>query len=210
MGFLFFGKKRSQKDNSLEHINHISENLKNSFVRIKSDIKVVRDWLSFFKTKDEEYNTRFKDIESRLEELGEVISYLSESEKVQQSTPQNNQNTKKEQQYYDYDASTPKRTPLDDLTETQQAIFLRLVAFQRESGQEWTPLKSLAQDIYPGKSYDKIRSTVSEYVGIMVDVGILKKTRKGKQTYITITEKGKEYFNKKRTTNKTTPKPKQP
>ena len=87
-----------------------------------------------------------------------------------------------------------ERTPLDDLTETQKAIFFRLGVFQRESGQEWTALKTLATDLYPGKSYDKVRSTVSEYIGILVDAGLIHKLRKGKQTYLAITEKGKTYF----------------
>ena len=89
-----------------------------------------------------------------------------------------------------------RRSFLDDLTETQKAMFFRLGSFQRESGQEWTALKTLAQDIYPGKTYDKVRSTVSEYIGILVDAGLIAKTRKGKQTYITITEKGQQYFKK--------------
>tara|TARA_Y100000310_G_scaffold122983_1_gene121736 strand:- start:532 stop:1173 length:642 start_codon:yes stop_codon:yes gene_type:complete len=199
MGFLFFGKKRSEKDEAVEHINQISENLKKSFIRIKTDIKLVRDWLSFFKTKDGEYENRFKDIESRIDEMGEVIAYLADKDQTASRTPQRPEKAK-EAPYYGTEETHPlpkmKRSFLDDLTETQRAMFLRLGAFQRESGQEWTSLKTLAQDIYPGKTYDKVRSTVSEYIGILVDAGLIAKTRKGKQTYITITEKGQQYFKK--------------
>lgn len=197
MGFLFFGKKKSEVNNALDHVNQISENLKHSFIRIKTDIKVVRDWLSFFKTRDEEYSDRFKNMESRIEEIGQVISYLADRENSLQKQPKTRESSK-EKPYYDYENEKlpprVERTPLDDLTETQKAIFFRLGAFQRESGQEWTALKTLASDLYPGKSYDKVRSTVSEYIGILVDAGLIHKLRKGKQTYIAITEKGKSYF----------------
>ena len=197
MGFLFFKKKKSEVNQALDHVNQISENLKHSFTRIKTDIKVVRDWLSFFKTRDEEYNDRFKNMESRIDEIGQVMSYLAERENSPQKQP-NLQGSQKEKPYYDdgNEKLPPRieRTPLDDLTETQKAIFFRLGAFQRESGQEWTALKTLASDLYPSKSYDKVRSTVSEYIGILVDAGFIHKLRKGKQTYLAITEKGKTYF----------------
>jgi len=200
MGFLFFGKKKKQVDNPVEHMNKIADNLKTSFIRVKSDIKVVRDWLSFFKTQSEEHEERFRNIESRVEELSEVVSYLADKEQSRPQTLQTTQESSKEPQYYEYEkkipSSQPQKTVLETLTETQQALFLRIGAFQRESGQEWTPLKALAQDIYPGKSYDKVRSTISEYVGLLVDVGLIRKMRKGKQTYVSITEKGQNYFKK--------------
>jgi len=219
MGFLFFGKKSSEVKEALSHVDQISENLKHSFTRIKSDIKVVRDWLSFFKTRDEEYAKRFEDMESRIDEIGQVMSYLAERETVtpKQQSPQKQskvQEISKEQAYYPQEISNlpPRieRTPLDDLTETQKAIFFRLGVFQRESGQEWTSLKTLSTDLYPGKSYDKVRSTVSEYVGILVDAGLIHKLRKGKQTYLAITEKGKTYFkgNESKQPEQIIPKPK--
>ncbi|MBT3866217.1 hypothetical protein HOF78_03930 [Candidatus Woesearchaeota archaeon] len=197
MGFLFFGKKKSDVNKALDHVNQISENLKHSFIRIKTDIKVVRDWLSFFKTRDEEYVDRFKNMESRIEEISQVMSYLAERENnpPRQQKPQ--ESSKEKPYYHDETEKLPprmERTPMDDLTETQKAIFFRLGAFQRESGQEWTALKTLASDLYPSKSYDKVRSTVSEYIGILVDAGFIHKLRKGKQTYLAITEKGKTYF----------------
>jgi len=200
MGFLFFGKKKKEVDEAVEHINTISQNLKTSFIRVKADIKVVRDWLSFFKDKDGEYQERFDNVESRMQEMSEVIAYLAERDQVSSQAPKTAQKTQGNQQYYQYEEkiapATPQRSILDDLTETQRAIFLRLGVFQRESGQEWTSLKGIAQDIYPHKSYDKVRSTLSEYVGILIDCGLLRKTRKGKQTYISITEKGQQYIPK--------------
>ena len=99
MGFLFFGKKKSDVNKALDHVNQISENLKHSFIRIKTDIKVVRDWLSFFKTRDEEYVDRFKNMESRIEEISQVMSYLAERENnpPRQQKPQE---SSKEKPYY--------------------------------------------------------------------------------------------------------------
>tara|TARA_Y100000310_G_scaffold335563_1_gene417895 strand:+ start:888 stop:1508 length:621 start_codon:yes stop_codon:yes gene_type:complete len=200
MGFLFFGKKRrSEIKKAVSHIDQISDNLKESFTRIKTDIKVVRDWLSFFKTKDDEYEKRFKNIESRVDELGEVIAYLAEKD---QTRPV------KEAPYYgdtrEMYPTISERTPLDDLTETQNAIFFRLGTLQLESGHKWVPIKNLAHDLYPEKPYDKVRSTVSEYVSILADSGLVKKIRKGKQTYVSITQKGENFFKKakKRPTKK--------
>ena len=211
MGFLFFGKKRSEVK-ALDHMNQISSNLRHSFIRIKSDIKVVRDWLSFFKTKNEEYETRFKNVESRIDELGQVITYLTQKDQIYEQQGQKAQKPSKEKPYYDIGASSlphlAEKTLIDDLTETQKIMFFRLGAFQRESGQQWTSLKVLAQDLYPGKSYDKVRSTVSEYIGILVDAGLIHKMRKGKQTYIAITQKGQAFFKKNNPKPKKKPIPK--
>ena len=200
MGFLFFGKKKSSNDEALSHMTEISENLKHSFVRVKADIKIVRDWLSYFKTKEDEDEKRFKNIESRIDEISEVLAYLADKDQQQPQRVILSQKPIKEQPYYENDEkmSTQQQTTnvLDVLTETQRAIFLRLSAFQRESGQEWTSLKTLALDIYPDKSYDKVRSTLSEYVGVLIDMGLIKKSRRGKQTYLAITPKGQQFIGK--------------
>ncbi len=197
MGFSLFGKKGSNADKAVEHMTLISENLKNSFVRVKTDIKVVRDWLSYFKTKDDEYEERFKAIESSVDELSEVLAYLTEKEQEAPQPQIIREKPTREEPYYAIEEKIPSqqqpRSILDDLTETQRAIFLRLAAFQRESGQEWTSLKALAHDIYPDKLYDKVRSTLSEYVGLLIDTGLIKKTRRGKQTYLAVTQKGQQY-----------------
>jgi len=215
MGFLFFGKKRSSEvKEALGHIDTISQNLKNSFSKIKIDMKVIRDWLSYFKTKDKEYENRFKDMESRIDEIGEVITYIHKTtNNLQQTPPKTTSETSKEPPYYQYEKELTPKTPsthiVEHLTETQKAIFFRLGTFQAETGKEWISIKVLAHDLYPRKSYDKIRSTISEYIGILMDAGLVEKMRKGKQTYIKITPKGQEYFQtSKRPIKKTVPKKK--
>jgi len=89
---------------------------------------------------------------------------------------------------------------LGDLTETQKSMFYRLGTLLYESSQEWITTKALAQELYPNKRYDVVRSTLSEYISILIESGLVKKRRKGKLTYLSITKKGVNLFE---TTKKT-------
>ena len=168
-------------------IEVINSNLKESFGRIKRDMQSMRDWLVYFKGKEDDHENRLESIESRLDELGEVLAYMQQSQEQgsQESIVLNEEEDKK-----------GGEKMLDDLTDTQRSIFYRLGTLLYESSQEWITAKALAQELYPEKSYDKVRSTMSEYLSILLESGLVKKKRRGKLTYVSITEKGGKFFEK--------------
>ncbi len=197
MGFWFFKKKREtivpEYLGSLEALN---SNLKTSFFKIKTDIQITQEWLSYFKDKEFFQDNKMRELEDRIDELGEVIAYMQQTVESapQQATRALPDKTEKHQPVTEErkEIEIPKVNVFDHLTETQKKLFLTLSKVLHETGQEWVPLKALADDSYGGKPYDDIRSTVSEYLTILLDFNLVKKQRKGKQAYVSLTERGKE------------------
>ena len=192
---MWFLKKGLNRDTP--GYQQINSNLKESFARIKRDIQATRDWITYFKDHEADHEVRLKDIESKLEEIGQVLEYMQQAQETHEKKKidrvvivdeeEESENAKNEEM--------PAKI-LNDLTDTQKAIFLRLGTLLYESSQEWITTKALAQEIYPDKSYDKVRSTLSEYAGILIESGLIRKKRRGKLTYISITEKGLNLFEK--------------
>jgi hypothetical protein len=75
------------------------------------------------------------------------------------------------------------------LTETQQRLCWKLAALQKEMPDQWISLKYLAQELYPDKDYNQVRSTLSQFIAGLEELGIVKRKRKGKQAYIFSTKK---------------------
>jgi len=189
---MWFFKKRENPE-SLAYLQNINNNLKESFQRIKKDMQSTKDWLSYFKDRENDHENRLKNIESRIEEIGEVLTYMQEA---QDNKTQNKQDHIIVTNEEEYEGSEESPKILNDLTDTQKAMFLRLGTLLYESSQEWITAKALAQEIYPDKTYDRVRSTLSEYTSILIESGLVKKKRRGKLTYLSITEKGLNLFEK--------------
>ena len=186
---MWFTKKGGILQHSLNHFGHINSNLKESFARIKGDMQAIRDWLAYFKDREKDHEQRLKNIESRIEEIGEVLVYMQEDSPA---TEEQDEIIFVDEQ----DEKMPRTKVLDDLTDTQKSMFYRLGTLLYESSQQWITTKALAQELYHDKPYDKVRSTISEYISILVESGLVKKKRKGKLTYLSVTEKGLELFEK--------------
>lgn len=169
--------------------------------------------------KDIEESRKIAEMECKIDELGEVLTYMQKSQNRLRETilhmdmalqnhskrPQGPSVSSKmeavqgsrEEGSYDPKAD-PKNAVFETLTETQNLLFLRLGALLMESGRDRIPFKTLAQETYPGKDYAAIRSTISEYLGILVDFGLVNKIRKGRNSYVQLTKKGMEHFNKQK------------
>ena len=49
----------------------------------------------------------------------------------------------------------------------------------------------ITQDLYPDKAYEDIKPMISIFVKNMEELGFIEKTRKGRQIFLSITERGK-------------------
>ncbi len=202
MGILSLFSKQ-QKDDSLDaKISSINENISTSFKKVKEDIQSIGKWIHHFEKADQKQ-------EDELSNLKSEIRYLRALIKERQPVVENvREIVKKEPVIEDVVTEDFEETnsinPLDHFTDTQKAIFSRLGVIQKEGSQSWIPLKQIAQEIYPDKQYDDVRSTISEYMGLLSDAGLVKRVRKGKQTFVSISEKGSKFFvdNRKKLTPK--------
>ncbi|MEW6063473.1 MAG: hypothetical protein AB1571_03855 [Nanoarchaeota archaeon] len=179
-----FGRNNKKIEN---RINLLDQTLQKSFSNIKKDISFVGNWIEKFNFENKEQDLKINDLQNRINfilKLLEQKTILSQEEKKEIPEIQIQTNI------------------LDTLTDTQKLIFLRLNTLQKEVEDNWITLKYLAQELYPDKSYNSIRSTLSEYTDILIDVGLVTKKRKGKQTLISLTEKGQKLLEQIKTNKK--------
>jgi hypothetical protein len=195
---MWFSKKREEENANdyREELEHLNTNLKQSFQKIKEDIKNIKAWIEYFEGQHKDHKSKFKNVESKLTQMDEFIAY---SVLAPQKNEKNKQDSIVQEEIKEILEEAPKPhylKVLEDLTETQKTMFYRLALLLKEADQEWVTMKTLATDLYPDKEYDRVRSTASEYVNILIESGLLEKRRRGKQTYIAITNKGKQLLEK--------------
>jgi DNA-binding transcriptional ArsR family regulator len=173
MAFLFFGRKKK--------LDILHQNLKNSFTNIKKDIKKAHIRVSGLYHIKDDHHDKLNSIITRLEVLETLFNKLKIKEKHIQEEVEERISS----------------TLIDDLTDKQKIFCQRLAALQKENPDQWISLKYLSQEIYPNKNYPQIRSTVSQYVTFLEELGIVKRRRKGKQAYVRSTKKN-PFFKKKK------------
>ncbi len=92
---------------------------------------------------------------------------------------------------------TQKISLLDNLTNLQKSILLRLKVLSKEMSEDWVAMKILAQDLYPNKDYNLIKSMVSSYTDTLLQLNLLQKKRKGREIHLSLTKKAKNLLPKK-------------
>ena len=80
------------------------------------------------------------------------------------------------------------------LTGTQKNIFKTLYLLQKEKGWAGVLLKNIANEIYPTKSYNAVRSTISDYLSILEEIGLVQRKRISRQSMVSITDVGKDFI----------------
>jgi len=174
-----FSKKT--EDKTLKKVNKIEKSLLKSFTHIKGDIDGIFNKLDL----QEEKITY---ILSRIENL--------ESSSINQPTEQIEQYTEQIEQSEQPSSKTIQslKTTLNDLTDTQLGLLKKLIALQKENKDNWVLMRSLTEEAYPNKDPLKVRSTISGYLSILDDLGLIQKRRKGRQILLKITDRLKEFI----------------
>ena len=178
MGIFSFFRRREEK----EILEELTKNLSNSFRNIRKDIIDLHKRIDAYSSKDENYINHLLFHESRLSRIETQLNILL------------NTKDKKEKQILLIEEKF--KDIISQLTETQQAMFLTLYQLQLQLNTKNISIKSIAKVLYPQKEYDSIRSTISEYLSILANLGLIEKKRIGKQTYVSITETGESTINK--------------
>lgn len=203
MGIFSLFSKQHTEDSLDRKISGINENISSSFKKVKEDFQSIGKWIQHFEKNDQKQEDELLNLKSELRYLRALL-------KERHPVVENVREIVKKEPFIE-DVVTEEfeesnsTNPLDHFTDTQRAIFSRLGVIQKEGSQSWIPLKQIAQEIYPDKQYDDVRSTISEYMGLLSDAGLVKRVRKGKQTFVSISEKGSKFFvdNRKKLTPKT-------
>lgn len=174
---LFFGKKKRIEE-AHQKIDEMNGYISASFQRVKEDMVNIHKWLLNFK---ESHNEHYSNNDYLLHKIKKLENKIDEVLELKDSVKHKR---KKELPY-----KSQFDSAWETLTETQKIICWKLAALQKETPNEWVSLKYLGQEVYPDRSYDQIRSALSQFVSVLEDLGYVVRKRKGKQAYVYSTEK---------------------
>lgn len=177
MGFWFFGRKKEEEN---INIKRLQDSLSSSFSHVKSDIEQIGVWINHFQEKHDKHDTKFNHILKRVNIIEEQIAEIQDSITREEPISQKEVVTEEPEEV----PIAPKQDLWESLTEGQQRICTVLAAIHKEFPDQWITLKYLAEELYPDKDYNKVRSTVSQYITNLEELGLVKRRRRGKQTYL--------------------------
>jgi chromosome segregation ATPase len=201
MVFSFF--RRGTEHKALKHkVEKINSSISHSFKNIKDDMSHIGTWLGHFKGKHDDHEKQFNILLRRISRLESSVAALQDSmgeeeleqEEIEEEVEEAVENIEEQEGFGD--------SVWDTLTETQQKICWKLALLQKEVPDQWISLKYLAQELYPEKDYNQVRSTISQFIGALEELGFVKRRRKGKQAYVFSTKKNPCYGKKKKAESK--------
>ena len=179
---MFFGlfKKREDK------LDNIHTKLHTSFINVKKDIEGISKWITHFKAKHYTHDQNYENLNKEIHNIKEEIRYLKNLFIAHYQTKEEPKINKEE-----ILQPIPQEKILESLTLTQKELLKALARILYEHDIESVSLKEIKEEYYPEKSYSEVRTTISQYLDILIELGLVNKKRKGRQTYVSLTEKGK-------------------
>ncbi len=175
-------------------VSHIHSRLDQNFSRVREDMNAIGKWIHHFNSKHDDHDKMFKIIMKRLNSIEAQLENLSQNDVEEISEDEEEDELPS--------TLTLDKSSWDSLTETHQKICLQIAAVQKELPNQWISLKYLAQEMYPDKGYNQVRSTLSQYISSLEDLGYVKRMRKGKQAYVFSTTKNPCLKEKKKVAEK--------
>ncbi len=185
---MIFDLFRKKSDSTASEVRIMKHNIEASFSKLREEMDKISSWIHHFNEKHHEHDDDKENLHKRLQSIEKFIEQLKIYNILSKQNIKQEQILEKPQ----LDIS-----PWDSLSQSQKNICYILAALNSENPDSWISLKQLAQEIYPSKKYESVRSTMSEFTTILEELGYLKKKRIGKQTYVISTDKN-PYLNEKK------------
>jgi len=179
------------KENPHQRIDKLNTSVKSSFNNLRKDMEHVSKLLHHYDNSFANHDRQFEMLAKRLMALEEMIGELKEGAplNIQQELEETEEEYQQEQEAPIKQGPLIEDTLWESLTETQQKLCWKMAALQKEMPDQWISLKYLAQELYPDKDYNIVRSTLSQFIAGLEELGIVKRKRKGKQAYVFSTDK---------------------
>lgn len=203
---------RFVKPHPHDRIDNLTKSVQNSFTNLRKDMEHISKLLYHYNDKHDSHEKQIHMLMKRMAYLETQMRRLASDRmemRIQEQEKPLVQPAKKEEikelirpEEKQEITRIDQQIPVGDifwetLTETQQRLCWKLAALQKEMPDQWVSLKYLAQELYPDKDYNLIRSTLSQFISELEELGIVKRKRKGKQAYVYSTPKN-PCFSKKR------------
>lgn len=202
---MWFFKKKKEEQN----LANLHSSLKDSFSKIHEDMNHLGKWTSHFKEKHDSHEKKFEHhskrmdiMEAKLDTIMQMMENNSLSISKQGEIALPVQEEEPTDELLEVLEAAPSVNLLDNLTNLQKTFLMQLLTLQKESDQRWVSMKYLAQEIYPTKDYQSIRSMMSTYTELLLELGLIEKRRKGRDTYVSLTKKANAHLDKKKAIKK--------
>lgn len=147
----------------------IHTSLQKSFSSIKGDMGEVSKWISHFK---EKHDSHQEEIVGIIERLGKIEQHLGLCDIKPDTVPTT--------------LTAVDSKNWDMLTDVQQNLAWIIFTLNKEAPESWHTLREVGAEFYPNRSYEKIRTTVAQYLGILEDFGFVERKRTSTETWVRI------------------------
>lgn len=182
MGIFSFLFKRGDHE---EKISNIEETLKSSFSNVKKDIIHVHKTISDHK---DTHHDRFQQIEERLKRI-ELSLLVNQPKKLAKKVVE-------EEEFEEQEIPNQTANIFQSMPRAELKLFKTLYDIQLTLNAKNISYKSLASYLYPGKEYNSIRSTITQFVIRLHTEGLVEKKRIGKETYVGVSKYGLKMLKK--------------
>ena len=151
--------------------------IKNSFQNIKQDMSEVTKWIHHFHGITGNHQSEIKKILERLEQIEQKLvssDFSSEEEKKILKSESSEALTERDYKTW------------EQLTNAQQKLAWILLRIDAEDPEAWLSLNRVAEEAYSGQEYGSVRSTITQYLGILEDFQYVERKRTGNQSLVRI------------------------
>ncbi len=160
-----------KKGNLHKKVEHINNSLQNSFRNVQQDMTKLNNWIN---QSYDHHSKKILDIEER---LNRIERFFSEEE------------TEESQEEQEISIGIKNIDPLINLTSTQKNLFLTIYEMEKQLGQAIST-RSLAEILYKGKEYDKVRAMLSRFISELAVLNLINKEKTGKKIFVSTTPNG--------------------
>lgn len=168
----WFFKKKDDEERWIQ----LHESLNNSFQKIKEQMAQTHKKVEYG---HDVHSKTLSHLDLRIAKL-ERMTYLI---------------TERKEPFYSIDPpefniqASKEELLIDSLSSLHKKIVSTAHRVGKENGNKWITMKKISEECYIGKKYSDIKSTLSTYTDNLVELNLLNKKRKGRNTYLSLTEK---------------------
>ena len=153
----------------------LEKSVQQSFGNLRKDMEHISKLLHYFNAANQKQSKQLAMIERRLKAVETIKSKASEEELVE---------NEEDEAADALPVLKMMRTCGIRLQRLSKNYAGSLPHCKKKCLTSGSALSTLAQELYPDKEYGAIRSTLSQFVTALEEMGFVKRKRKGKQAYI--------------------------
>jgi len=208
MIFNWFSSKKELKRLKYD-FNALESNVESAFKNIRIDMINVNKWVTGLDQNDKILLRHTKEQQERIEQLEVNVNWLATAlEQIRKEKQVMVEYHEQPHEKHQEETSVIKvrergsgltnieEDSLKSLTSTQLELFQTITLLNEGNQKNVCTPQQAAKIMYPKRPYEVVRTTLSEYLTMLEDFGLITKDRKGRYIYIRLTKKATELIKK--------------